>query len=186
MHPPNKTHGLIVDYLGIFDDVAKSLAFDEASVQKFITNIEELKGQLAPAIAAALAFFPGVDRTVGGYEGLVQAQSAISDKTTKDAFGLAYSVVSQLWEALSPDPMLVPYGDDYRWLTDVYESVRPSDITGRLVWHALGAKVTQTISATVPSVSGDLRPRPLAIFPTPSTPCSAKRVRHRRTASGLT
>ena len=128
VYPPNKTHGLIVDYLGIFDDVAKSLAFDEKSVQQVISNIEELKKQLAPAIAAALAFFPGVDRTVGGYEGLVQAQSAIADDAAKDAFGLAYSVVSQLWEALSPDPMLAPYRDDYRWLTDVYESVRPADI----------------------------------------------------------
>jgi type I restriction enzyme R subunit len=149
VYPPNKTHGLIVDYLGIFDDVAKSLAFDEKSVQQVISNIEELKDQLEPAIAATLAFFPGVDRTVGGYEGLVQAQSAIAEDAAKDAFGLAYSVVSQLWEALSPDPMLAPYRDDYRWLTDVYESVRPSDITGRLVWHALGAKTIDLINEHV-------------------------------------
>jgi type I restriction enzyme R subunit len=149
LYPPKKTHGLIVDYLGVFDDVAKSLAFDETSVQRVISNIEELKKQLAPAIAAALAFFPGVDRTVGGYEGLVQAQSAIAHDVTKDAFGLAYSVVSQLWEALSPDPMLAPYRDDYRWLTDVYESVRPSDIIGRLVWHALGAKTIDLINEHV-------------------------------------
>ena len=149
VYPPNKTNGLIVDYLGIFDDVAKSLAFDEKSVQQVISNIEELKNQLEPAIAAALAFFPGVDRTVGGYEGLVQAQSAIAEDAAKDAFGLAYSVVSQLWEALSPDPMLAPYRDDYRWLTDVYESVRPSDITGRLVWHALGAKTIDLINEHV-------------------------------------
>lgn len=149
IYPPHKTHGLIVDYLGIFDDVAKSLAFDETSVQRVITNIAELKAQLAPAIEAAIAFFPGVDRTVGGYEGLVQAQSAIADDVTKDAFGLAYSVVSQLWEAISPDPMLAEYRDDYRWLTDVYESVRPSDIAGRLVWHALGAKTIDLINEHV-------------------------------------
>ncbi|MFH5231484.1 type I restriction endonuclease subunit R [Antrihabitans spumae] len=146
VYPPDKTHGLIVDYLGIFDDVAKSLAFDEKSVRHVISNIEELKRQLAPAIGAAIAFFPGVDRTVGGYEGLVQAQSAIADDGTKDAFGLAYSIVSQLWEALSPDPMLAPIRNDYRWLTDVYESVRPSDITGRLIWHALGAKTIDLIN----------------------------------------
>ncbi|TWE10473.1 type I restriction endonuclease subunit R [Rudaeicoccus suwonensis] len=149
VYPPDKTHGLIVDYLGIFDDVAKSLAFDEKSVQQVISNIEELKKQLALTMETALSFFPGVDRTIGGYEGLVQAQSAIADETTKDAFGLAYSVVSQLWEALSPDPMLAPYRDDYRWLTDVYESVRPSDISGRLVWHALGAKTIDLINEHV-------------------------------------
>lgn len=149
VYPPNKTHGLVVDYLGIFDDVAKSLAFDEKSVQQVISNIEELKKQLPPAMNAAVSFFPGVDRRVGGYEGLVQAQSAIADDATKDAFGLSYSVVSQLWEALSPDPMLASYRDDYRWLTDVYESVRPSDITGRLVWHALGAKTIDLINEHV-------------------------------------
>lgn len=149
VYPPDKTHGLIVDYLGIFDDVAKSLAFDENAVQQVVSNIDELKKQLAPAMAAALTFFPGVDRTVGGYEGLVQAQSAIADDVTKDAFGTAYSVVSQLWEALSPDPMLVEFRDDYRWITDVYESVRPSDIAGRLVWHALGAKTIDLINEHV-------------------------------------
>lgn len=149
VYPPDKTHGLIVDYLGIFDDVAKSLAFDEQAVQQVVSNIEELEKQLAPAMATALAVFPAVDRTVGGYEGLVQAQSAIADDVTKDAFGAAYSVVSQLWEALSPDPMLAEFRNDYRWLTDVYESVRPSDITGRLVWHALGAKTIDLINEHV-------------------------------------
>ena len=42
VYPPKKTHGLIVDYLGAFDDVAKSLAFDEKSVQQVISNIEEV------------------------------------------------------------------------------------------------------------------------------------------------
>ena len=123
-----------MDYLGVVDDVAKAFKFDDTSVRQIITNIEELKSQLVPAMAAALSFFPGVDRTVGGYEGLVQAQAAIADDATKDAFGLAYSVVSQLWETMSPDPMLTSHEADYRWLTDVYESVRPADVTGRLVW----------------------------------------------------
>lgn len=149
VYPPSKSHGLVVDYLGVFDNAAKAFKFDEGVVQQVITNIEELKAQLAPAIEAALAFFPGVDRTVGGYEGLIQAQAAIADDASKDAFGLTYSIVSQLWEAISPDPMLSQYEADYRWLSDVYESVRPSDITGRLVWHALGAKTLDLINEHV-------------------------------------
>jgi type I restriction enzyme R subunit len=77
----------------------KAFKFDEKSVTQVITNIAELKAQLAPAIAEALAFFPGVDRSIGGYEGLIQAQAAIANDAAKDAFGLTYSVVSQLWEA---------------------------------------------------------------------------------------
>ncbi|WP_019814393.1 type I restriction endonuclease subunit R [Saccharomonospora saliphila] len=148
-YPPHKTHGLIVDYLGIFDDVAKAFAFDDKSVQQVISNVAVLRGQLEPAIQAALAYFPGVDRTLGGYEGLVQAQSALADDETRDSFAAAYSVVSQLWETLSPDPVLCDHEADYRWLTDVYESVRPSDVTGRLVWHTLGAKTLELINEHV-------------------------------------
>lgn len=149
VYPPHKTHGLIVDYLGVFDDVAKAFKFDTESVTRVITNIDELKERLGPAIDAAVALFPGVDRTVGGYEGLIAAQAAIAEDARKDLFGRAYSIVSQLWEAISPDPMLTAFESDYRWLTDVYESVRPSDITGRLVWHALGAKTIDLINEHV-------------------------------------
>jgi type I restriction enzyme R subunit len=41
-----KSHGLIVDSIGIFDDVAKALDFDEKNVQQVITNISEVKKQL--------------------------------------------------------------------------------------------------------------------------------------------
>ncbi|MEU7797765.1 type I restriction endonuclease subunit R [Micromonospora arborensis] len=149
VYPPTKTHGLIVDYLGIFDDVAKAFAFDEKSVQQVISNIAVLRNQLRPAIETALAFFPGVDRTVGGYEGLIAAQTAISSDEARDHFAAAFSVVAQLWETLSPDPILSAHATDYRWLTDVYESVRPSDIAGRLVWHNLGAKTLELINEHV-------------------------------------
>ena len=34
-----KTHWLIVDYIGIFDDVAKALSFDEGAMRQVVTNI---------------------------------------------------------------------------------------------------------------------------------------------------
>jgi type I restriction enzyme R subunit len=144
-----KTHGLIVDYIGVFDDVARALDFDEKSVRKVITNLDELKDQFQPAVDACLAFFPGVDRTVAGYEGLIAAQDCIPDNEKRDAFAAAYSVLSQLWEALSPDPMLKPHEADYRWLTAVYESVRPPSGQGKLLWHALGAKTIELIHQNV-------------------------------------
>jgi len=147
--PPNKQHGLIVDYLGIFDDVGRALEFDDKSIQQVIENIANLRDQMEPAMATALAVFPGVDRTVGGWQGLTAAQAALVPEDTRDAFGAAYSVVSQLWEALSPDPILTPYETDYRWLTDVYRSVHPSDAASHLLWHVLGPKTLALISQNV-------------------------------------
>lgn len=52
-----KTHGLIVDYIGIFDDVARALDFDENSMRKIITNIEEIKKQLPTLLKKCLGYF---------------------------------------------------------------------------------------------------------------------------------
>jgi len=144
-----KTHGLIVDYLGVFDDVAKALEFDEKGFKSVVENIEGLKDQLPEAMQKCLAFFPGVDRTQTGYEGLMAAQECLPNNDVRDAFAAEYSVLGRLWEAISPDPMLILFETDYRWLTQVYISVQPTSGTGKLVWHALGAKTIELIHQNV-------------------------------------
>ncbi len=144
-----KTHGLIVDYLGIFDDVAQALLFDDKSVKNVITNITALKNQLPSAIEVALTHFIGLDRTVEGWEGLQAAQEKLPTDETRDAFALDYSLVSQLWEAISPDSILNTFEPDYKWLSAIYESVRPADHTGRLIWHAHGQKTLELINSNL-------------------------------------
>lgn len=146
---PNKTHGLIVDYLGVFDDVAKVLDFDEKAIQRVITNIEELKRELPEQLSKCIKYFPNVDRSIGGYEGLIEAQNCLPTNEIRDGFAGEYSVLSRIWEALSPDPFLGDYQRDYKWLTQVYESVKPSSGNGKLLWHALGAKTIELVHENV-------------------------------------
>jgi type I restriction enzyme R subunit len=143
---PNKTYGRIVDYFGVFDEAAKALEFDEASVKQIITNLSELRNQLPQAVKDALQHFAGVDRNQHGFEGLEAAQNAIKTDEKKDAFAKDYKLLSKLWESLSPDTILNLYQVDYKWLTQVFESVRPaSDNVGKLLWMTLGAQTTKLI-----------------------------------------
>ncbi|XKH60748.1 HsdR family type I site-specific deoxyribonuclease [Halomonas sediminis] len=144
-----KTHGLIVDYLGVFDDVAQALKFDEESVQKAVSNIAELAAMLPTVLQKCLEYFAGVDRTLTGYEGLIAAQDCLPNDERRDAFASDFSILSRIWEALSPDPVLTPYENDYRWLVQVYESLKPSTGTGKLLWHRLGAKTIEMIHENV-------------------------------------
>lgn len=144
-----KTHGLIVDYLGIFDDVAKALEFDDKAITQVVSNIEGLKQRLPEAMQKCLGFFSGVDRTVPGYEGLIAAQECLPNSTSRDSFGSEYTLLGKLWEALSPDPFLSAYETDYRWLSQIYQSVQPSSGHGKLIWHALGAKTIELIHQNV-------------------------------------
>lgn len=55
-----------------------------------------------------------------------------------------------MWESLSPDAVLQPDEVDYRWLSQVYESVKPSaDNIGKLLWLTLGAKTTELIHQNI-------------------------------------
>lgn len=140
-----KSFGLIVDYIGIFDNVAKALNFDESSMKKVITNIEEVKKQLPALLRKCLSCFMGVDRTVDGWEGLMAAQECIPTNKERDEFAADYQVLNRAWDALSPDSFLNPYQTDYKWLSRVYESVKPVDGGGGLLWSALGPKTMELV-----------------------------------------
>ncbi len=144
-----KTHGLIVDYLGMFDDVAAALEFDERSVRQVVSNIQELKDRLPEAMQRCLAFFVGCDRSLQGYEGLIAAQECLPNNAVRDGFAAEFSGLNTIWEALSPDPVLGAFETDYKWLSQVYQSVQPASGRGRLIWHSLGAKTIELIHQNV-------------------------------------
>ena len=151
----DKTYGLIVDYIGIFDNVAKALFFDSESVEKVISNIESVKGKVPEMVDACIAFFPGVDRTRDDWEGLVAAQDCLPDDATKDAFGASYRALNRVWNALSPDSCLNPYKAEYRWLSKVYDSIRPTDERGKMIWAALGPKTLQLVHENMSVIGVD-------------------------------
>ncbi len=147
---PQKSFGRIVDYFGVFDDAAKAMQFDEESVKKVISNLSVLRDKLPEAISETLAHFEGVDRSIGGFEGLEAAQNAINTDAKKDAFARDYKYLSKLWESLSPDNILDSFNADYKWLSQVFESVKPaSDNIGKLLWFSLGAQTTKLIHENI-------------------------------------
>lgn len=153
-----KTNGLIVDYIGIFDKFARALNFDEESMQNVIKNIDEVKDKVPELIAKCLMYFPGVDRTDSSWEGLAAAQQCLPNDDVRDQFGADYRVLHRVWNIISPDPILSAFKFDYKWLSVVYESVRPSNDIGHLIWSTLGPKTIELIQENVTAigVTGDV------------------------------
>lgn len=149
-----KKCGLVVDYVGVFENVYKALNFDEESVQTAIKNIDEIKKMIPQWIKDCLDFFPGVDRTLGGFAGLEAAQECLREEKTKEAFCSHYNRLHKAWEVCSPDNDLLIYKDDYIWLSQVYDSVRPAGggAGNKLIWLTLGPKTIQLIHENVTSI----------------------------------
>lgn len=149
-----KKCGLVVDYVGVFENVYKALNFDEESVQTAIKNIDEIKKMVPGWLQDCLDFFPGIDRTLGGFAGLEAAQECLRDEKKKDSFCAHYNRLHKAWEVCSPDNDLMQYKNDYIWLSQVYDSVRPAGggVGNKLIWLSLGPKTIELIHENVTSI----------------------------------
>jgi len=143
VYTPNKTHGVIVDYLGLFERVGS--AFDYGDGNRVIINIDELKIQLPILVNRCLQYFDGIDKSKVEYKSLEQAQDRMRDMDLKDEFGKSYLSLHRVWEVLSPDPMLHEFISDYKWLSAVYISLKPASPIGKIVWQSLGNKTIELI-----------------------------------------
>jgi type I restriction enzyme R subunit len=152
VYEAQKKCGLIVDYVGVFDNYASSLSFDEETVKTVIKNIKEVKEKIPGFVKDCLDFFPGVDRSIGGFQGLQEAQEKLRDENVKTQFGAHYTRLHKAWEVVSPDEDLLLYKNDYIWLSQVYESIRPVDSKGNLMWTLLGPKTIELIHENVVSI----------------------------------
>ena len=148
----DKKCGLVVDFVGVFDNVARSLAFDEETIKTIISNIEEIKGLIPDFIEECVNFFPGVDRTIGGWEGLQAAQQCLIDEKVKTDFARRFARLAKAWETVSPDSAILQYQTDYTWLAQVYQSVRPVESDGSLIWTLLGAKTIEIIHKNIDTI----------------------------------
>lgn len=158
LYDETKQHGLIIDYLGVFENLAKALAYDPKEIEGVVDQLGKYKDEVPVAIEKCLAFFDGVDRTVGGYEGLIAAQDCLASNDVRDKFAAQFNVLKKLWEALTPDPFLQPFQKDYRWLAQVYDSVRPVGGLGSLIWQSLGPETIRLIHqhTDIDQIRGDL------------------------------
>jgi type I site-specific restriction-modification system R (restriction) subunit len=141
----NKQAGIIVDYLGLFDDAAKALKFDQGEIANVVESIHKITAQLPDAMKICLAFFEGVDRSLDEQSTHVAAINALGSVANCDLFGKHFRYLAKVWEVVSPDPVLAQYEDDYIWLTERYKAVRQTAGGGQQVWKELGPKTIELL-----------------------------------------
>ena len=141
----NKRHGLIIDYLGVFENLAMALSYDIQDIDGVVEQLGKYKEQIPVAINKCLVFFSGIDRSIGGYEELIAAQECLPSNGIRDKFAAQFNVLKKLWVALTPDTFLHAYQNDYRWLAQVYDSLRPVGGIGSLLWQSLGPETIRLI-----------------------------------------
>lgn len=151
-----KLHGLIVDYVGMGNELAKAVAVRDTGTRKALpSDVDELVELLGEYITTTMARFDGIDRHASGFEQLYEAQNRLPDQTSRDAFAAEFLRAEGLFEFLWPDTGLKPYESDYKWLARIYKSVMPTDVGDKLLWQRLGIKTAELIHEHISDVAVD-------------------------------
>lgn len=149
-----KRHGLIVDYIGLGNQIAQALkAADPDTGGKRPVDVDDLLTEFTATLTKALARFGGIDRADASFEALQSAVERLADRDDRDAYARQFTAVQTLWEFLDPHEALRGAAADYKWLAQVYEAIKPSKVSDALLWHRLGAKTLALVHGHIDEVT---------------------------------
>jgi type I restriction enzyme R subunit len=119
-----KPHGFVLDFVGIFEDLEKALAFDSEEINAIVKDIALLKH----------LFKAKMEESVPPYLKLITQNfndkdtdnliAYFRDKSKRKEFFKLYKEIEMLYEIISPDKFLRPYIDNYTTLSAIYKVVR--------------------------------------------------------------
>lgn len=119
-----KPHGFVLDFVGIFENLEKALAFDSEEINSIIKDIQLLKHLFQSKMETAVPPYLQLIQHNFNDKDTDNLIAYFRDKSKRKEFFKLYKEVEMLYEIISPDKFLRPYIDDYTTLSSIYLVVR--------------------------------------------------------------
>ena len=118
-----KPYGFVLDFVGIFENLEKALAFDSDVVGSVIRNLDVLKDLFAKLIQEDAAHYLPLAR---GWDDRAKERAIehFEDTEGREAFFKFFKQLQNIYTILSPDAFLHPFIDDYQSLASLYGLIR--------------------------------------------------------------
>ena len=170
---PDKTAGVVVDYVGVFQNLQKALAIYAATTQGKDTPIKNKDGlveELVAALSAARAFCTGAGVDLDAIPAAIKlvrlkliadaVEVLIAPDERRREFMRRVGAATRAYKALLPDDRAAPYFKQVATLHVLAEAVRgklgPVDISGIYAKiEALLDEKIEGVAITAPIVEGD-------------------------------
>ena len=118
-----KPYGFVLDFVGIFENLEKALAFDSDVVGSVIQNLDVLKKRFAELIREdAAQYLPLAE----GWDDRAKERAIehFEEVEDREAFFKFFKQLQNIYTILSPDAFLGPFIDDYQSLASLYGLIR--------------------------------------------------------------
>lgn len=131
----HKPAGFVLDFVGIFENLEKALAFDSRDVAGVLQEVDLLRERFARLIEQGRAEYLSLAAGAVADKAVERVLAHFRDEEARQAFYHFFQELQDLYEILSPDEFLRPYVDDYDQLARMYELLRaayePAALTDR-------------------------------------------------------
>jgi len=119
-----KPGGFVLDFVGIFENLEKALAFDSKDVQSVIEGLDILKARFGERIDKGRSeYLPSVKGKTAD-KAAEAALELFRDENKRQEYYGYFRELEDLYEILSPDPFLREFIEDYQKLADLYALLR--------------------------------------------------------------
>lgn len=117
-----KTCGMVVDYIGIFENLQRALAFDSKDISRGLLDIELLKKRFEDLMGQAKEILSQADIEDEDNR-VTNVIDYFFDEERRTEFVKIFKQIQELYEILSPDEFLRDYLRDYQLLLQVYKII---------------------------------------------------------------
>jgi len=140
-----KTHGLIIDYYGVSDELKDALAmFSSKDVERAMVPVEDKQPELEAAHSKAVSFFDDLDD-------VEQCVQSLEPDDRRIEFKNAFKRFSQLMDVVLPNPVANPYREDLDRLSTIYGKSKERYRDETMNLEGAGAKVRKLIQDHITS-----------------------------------
>ena len=119
-----KPSGFILDFVGIFDNLEKALAFDSSDIEGVVHDLEILKTRFTELMDEAKSRYLKLITGKSQDKAVEAILNHFMDEQIRHEYYSFYKELSSIYEILSPDAFLRPYVEDYDTLSRIYKILR--------------------------------------------------------------
>ena len=135
-----KPAGFVIDFVGVFDNLEKALAFDSDVVTSVIKNIDVLKERFRTLMRDQAPGYLALCQGPIDDKAIERAIDAFAAKENREKFYKFFKELETLYEIISPDPFLREHLEDYGKLSNLYRIVRNAFARGVALYRELAKK----------------------------------------------
>ena len=140
-----KPCGFVLDFVGIFDNLEKALAFDSADIEGVVHDIAVLREHFTELMGQARKLYLTVVRGKARDKAVEGVLENFRDEARRQEFYRFFRELSDIYEILSPDAFLRPYVEDYDTLARMYRILREAYEPGALVDREFARKTAKLV-----------------------------------------